>query len=89
MEKLIYTHFWGDEGCSGTSYIAFEYESKDKFVFDVLEKYKNHVWEYEYTKVLIFAENDVWLDQYEIEGIEHNVLTLDEWFKREKIVVTV
>jgi len=43
MEKLVYSHFWGDEGCSGTSYIAFEYESKEKFVFDILEKYKDQI----------------------------------------------
>jgi len=87
MEKLVYSHFWGDEGCSGTSYIAFEYESKEKFVFDILEKYKDQIWEHEWTKVLVFFENDVYLDKYEIEGIEHNVQTLDQWFEREKIFV--
>ena len=45
------------------------------------------VWEHEWSKVLVFAENDVYLGKYEIEGIEHNVLTLDQWFEKEKIKV--
>ena len=88
MEKLIYTHFWGDEGCSGTSHIAFEYESKDKFVFDTLEKFGT---EFE-NKVLVFKESiacfnigDVYLDKYEVAAIEHDTRTLEEWFEREKI----
>lgn len=88
--KLVYRYSWGDIVCSGTSYIAFEYESKDKFVFDVLERFKDHEWvihekgtQWEsMQKVELFA--DVFVDRYDVDSIEHSVMTLDEWFEREK-----
>lgn len=93
--KLVLEYSWGDIGCSGISYIAFEYESKDKFVFDVLEKYKDHEWvdhgEWGWSKVALLdvsgdvISEDVYLDKYDIEGIERNVYTLEEWFDRNKI----
>ncbi len=97
MEKLIYEYSWGDIGCSGTSYIAFEYESKDKFVYDILEKFKNIKWivynegtSWEsHNKVLVFEENDVYLDKYELDSIEHSIYTLDEWFEHEKIKIVI
>jgi hypothetical protein len=90
MKKLILTYHWGDEPCSGTGYVSFQYESKDKFVFDVLEKYKNFQWEF-YTvnkspwdtnKVELFE--DVWLTKGEIESIEKSVYHLEEWFEIRK-----
>lgn len=42
--KLVYRHIWGNETSSGEFVIPFEYESKEKFVFDLLERYKNHEW---------------------------------------------
>jgi hypothetical protein len=90
MEKLILTYSWGSEPCGGTDYLPFEYESKDKFVFDILEKYKNHPWEFygdgrsdfETSSVELF--DNVYLTKYDIENIEHSVSTLDEWFGRQK-----
>jgi len=87
MQKLVYKYCWGDESCSGTTHICFECESKDKFVFDILEKYKDFVWEYEWSKVLVFEELDVYLDKYELENLERGILTLEQWFEEEKIKV--
>ncbi len=93
MEKLILRYDWGSEPYGGTDYVPFEYESKDKFVFDVLEKFKKHKWEFygngrsdfDTSKVIIFPDcYDVQLGKYALENIEHNVLTLDEWFNQRK-----
>jgi len=83
---LVYIHHWGGEPCSGTDHIPFEYESKEKFVFDALEKFKGHDWQrygksdYETSTVKIFENVDV--TKGDLENIEHNVLTVEEWFKR-------
>lgn len=89
----MFRYDWGSEPYGGTGYVPFEYESKDKFVFDVLEKYKKHKWEYygngrsehDTSTVLIFCGyHDVRLTKYELEHIEDNVFTLEEWFKDNK-----
>jgi hypothetical protein len=95
MEKLIFRYSWGDGyTCGGTDYIPFEYKSKDKFVFDMLEKFKDHPWkfygkegtyEYRSSKVEIFK--DVEIDKFELENIESDVFTLEEWFNENKIII--
>lgn len=84
--KLILVHFWGGEPCGGTSIIPFEYESKEKFVFDVLEKYKNKEWMVGthgiFEEVEIFP--NAYLNKWDIEEIEHNVYELNEWFDKQK-----
>lgn len=93
MEKLVYVHSWGDIGCSGTSHIAFEYESKDKFLFDTFEKFKSHEWEVfnegteweSHGKVELFP--GVYIDKFEFESLEHNLYTLEKWFDREKVTI--
>ena len=90
MEKLILTHYWGGEPCGGTTYVPFEYESKDKFVFDILEKYKNHKWDYygnarsDYETSMVIIFDGVYYSKGELDTIENDVLTLDEWFNRNK-----
>lgn len=87
---LVYVHSWGDEGSSGTSHIVFDYESKEKFVFDVLEKFKNKEWQEfgtgyykRHEEVSLFSNSDdVTLNKFGIENIEHDVFTLDEWSQR-------
>lgn len=44
MEKLIFVYNWSDNEGGGIFPIPFEYESKEKFVFDILEKYKDLKW---------------------------------------------
>lgn len=97
MEKLILTHCWGDEVCSGTSYIPFEYKSKDDFVFDILERYKNHEWIYykkypnkttsDYDTSEVEVLDNVFLSKGALEDIEGNVLTLEKWFEQHKIKI--
>jgi hypothetical protein len=95
--KLIFTYCWGDEGCSGTAYIPFEYESKEKFVFDMLEKYPSKIKNYPHAESNSKTEYETayyrhetislfgnYVTQSEIDSLEHNVSTLEEWFERNK-----
>ena len=94
---LVYEHSWGDEGCSGTSYIVFDYESKEKFVFDVLEKFKDKEWKEFGTKhfkhhetVYLFSNTqDVTVNKFDVDAIEHNVYTLEEWAAQNKQEIVV
>lgn len=82
--KFIYTHCWGDEGCSGTSYISFEYSSKEEFVFDMLEKFdKVEVFDYYNQEIKLFE--DVTISKCDLHNLEGNVKTLDEWFELNKL----
>jgi hypothetical protein len=85
MEKLVfdYTH------CSFPDCwewnIPFEYESKEKFIFDVLENPMildelriTSVYEWQIADGCIFEE------EY-IKNIDQYVLTLDEWFAKNKV----
>jgi len=97
-EKLIFVYFWGDIACSGTSFVPFEYEgangmsAKDKFVYDVLEKFKDYPWtyystdkthsDYDTDKVEVFEE--CYLSKGDLSDLEHNVKTLEEWFEERK-----
>jgi len=90
MYKLVYTHYWGDESCSGCNHLCFTYASKEEFLFDIFEKCKNFKWGVIIdrwgscsNKIELFK--DVWLDYWEYERLEHNVYTLEEWFNRNKI----
>lgn len=80
--KLVLTYYWGDEPCSGTSHLPFEYENKDKFLFDMFEKYPKKHWqtnEYPYAKIF-----DCYLDKYAFDNLEYNVSTLEDWFEKNK-----
>lgn len=91
--KLIFEHSSGSEGCGwSTTAYPFEYESKDKFVFDLLESTKdwrenNPIWDI--FKVFSFIGDYYFpfieLTKEEIEEIEKNIFTLDEWFEKEKV----
>jgi len=90
MERLTLIYNWGGEPCGGTIYIPFEYKSKIHFIYDMLEKYKNHEWKYygtsrndwETSTVEIFK--DVYFTKADIDDIENKVLTIDEWFLQNK-----
>lgn len=83
MKKLVFKYFWGDIGCSGTSFIPFEYEGKEEFLFDTFEKYKNHDWEDSRAELF----NDIFIDEHDFESLENYIYTLDEWFELEKIKI--
>jgi hypothetical protein len=86
--KLVYVHFWGSESCSGVSHIPFEYDSKEKFVFDVLEKFDSNYWRNPNNwsaKIL----DDVYLDKDDLDVFEYDIYTLEEWFEKRKEEVKI
>ena len=82
--KLIFKYCWGDEGCCGTADIPFEYESKDKFVFDTLERFDKKFFEKGMSAELF---DSVYLREEEINDIERCIMTLEEWFERDKTLI--
>jgi hypothetical protein len=87
MEKLILVFTEGDGYTYSYDKVnAFEYASKDQFVFDILEKYKDFDWstKYSFPKEVEILPG-VFLGKYEVERIEHDVYTLEEWFEQNKI----
>lgn len=90
MVNLIYTHYWGDESCSGCRNICFTAPSKEEFLFNIFEKYKDFNWEIvedrwgSYSKKIeIFG--GIWLDYWEYEHLEHDIFILEDWFNKNKI----
>lgn len=85
MEKLIF--LWHETDGMSFSYIIplpFEYESKDKFCFDILEKIKG-LDENDYIKIFEqdFKDDCIKYRVYELKEIEQIVLTLNEWVEKE------
>jgi hypothetical protein len=78
--KLIFEHHWGDEPCSGTDIIPFEYSSKEDFVLMILDKFNSKFWK-DNSFCELFGS---YLYKDDIENLEYNVYTLDEWFERKK-----
>ena len=93
MENLVLEYSWGNESCCGTTHICFEYESKDKFVFDVLEKYQNYPWkissDYFHSEEVEIIKDSVYMTRSEIDSIEKSVYSLDDWFILSKIQVDI
>ena len=80
MVKLIYRYEWGGEPCSGTEIIPFEYKGKDEFVYDVLKRFdKKYFKKHNYAEIL-----GLYLNEGDINDIERNVFTLEEWFNNTK-----
>lgn len=85
MQKLVFVHSWGDEGCCGTSTIPFEYESKEQFCFDVWEKVKllGKISKDSYYVIDVLGCS---LTPSNVEYLEDDIYTLEEWFNKEKII---
>jgi len=79
--KLIFVHHWGDEGCSGTLTIPFEYESKEKFLFDLFEKYNDAYWKENPWNCQVL---DYYMSKNDFDQIEYCILTLEDWFEHNK-----
>jgi hypothetical protein len=80
MVKLIYRYKWGGEPCSGTTFVPFEYNDKDEFVYDVMKRFDKKFFK-EHPHAELFGEL---LDKNDIKNIESNIFTLEEWFIKEK-----
>ncbi len=86
MEKLVFDYTYCSEPECWEWNIPFEYESKEKFIFDVLEnpmllnEIGITVYQYQVDEKTIFEE-------YYIKDLDKYVLTLDEWFNINKHIV--
>lgn len=83
--KLVFDYTYCSEPECWEWNIPFEYESKDKFILDVLDNPKlldtigiTTVSDFEIESGIIY-QKDIYT------GIDQFVLTLDEWFHKNKI----
>jgi hypothetical protein len=84
MEKLVFDYTYCSEPECWEWNIPFEYESKEKFIFDVLE---NPMILNEMGIVSVYdfqIEDDSIFEKEYIQRIDEYVLTLDEWFEKNK-----
>lgn len=83
MKKLVFDYTYCSEPECWEWNIPFEYESREKFILDVLDnpmllnKIGISVYEYQ------IEERSIYEEEY-IENLYKYVLTLDEWFERNK-----
>lgn len=83
MEKLVFDYTYCSEPECWEWNLPFEYESKEKFILDVLENPRIlneigiDVYEFQ------IEEKTIWKEDY-IKNIDEYVLTLDEWFEKNK-----
>jgi hypothetical protein len=83
MEKLVFDYTYCSEPECWEWNIPFEYKSKEKFILDVLENPRIlneigiDVYEFQ------IEEKTIWERDY-IKNIDECVLTLDEWFEKNK-----
>jgi hypothetical protein len=83
MEKLVFDYTYCSEPECWEWNIPFEYKSKEKFILDVLENPRIlneigiDVYEFQ------IEEKTIWKEDY-IKNIDECVLTLDEWFEKNK-----
>ena len=85
MEKLVFDFTYCSEPECWEWNIPFEYESKQKFVFDVLE---NPMILNELGIVSVYEHQIEWGTIFEeeyVKNVDQYVFTLDEWFERNKI----
>lgn len=94
MEKLVYVKYYSGFECSGENVYCFEYESKDKFIYDVLDKFKGKVWTgykflgdtFDEEILLLDGLPEILVTKYDVADIENNVFTLEEYFEKYKKV---
>lgn len=77
--KLVFDYTYCSEPECWEWNIPFEYESKEKFIFDVLENpmilNQIGITVYDYW----IEEGTIWKEDY-MENLDKYVLTIDEWF---------
>jgi hypothetical protein len=86
MEKLVFNYIYCSEFEWWLHNVPFEYESKEKFIFDVLEN-PMILNDLGFITVYDFqVENGTIFEEDYIKDIDDYVLTLDEWFNKNKII---
>ena len=86
VEKLVFDYTYCSEPECWEWNIPFEYESKEKFIFDVLENptILDKVGIVEVYQDQI-DEKTIYEEEY-VKNVDKYVLTLDEWFEKNKII---
>jgi hypothetical protein len=83
MVKLVFDYTFCSEPECWDWDVPFEYESKEKFIFDVLKDpmllNRLGVTVYEW----MIEEKTIWKEEY-MQNLDQYVLTLDEWFEKNK-----
>jgi len=94
IQLVLFKQLTDDFTYSFDSFIPFEYESKEKFCYDMLIKldewkkdnklsgYKKNFEDYYTQCIEIF--NGYYFSPYEIENFENDIYTLTEWFEKNK-----
>lgn len=75
--KLVFEYFEGSNYAGEWYNVCFEYESKEKFLFDIFEKSKG----FDKTDMIIIFDKPIWIEQ--LNEIENNLYTLEEWHNKE------
>lgn len=84
MEKLVFDYTYCSEPECWEWNVPFEYESKEKFIFDVLEN-PMILDEMGITSVYSHQIEDGSIFEAEyVKNIDECVLTLEEWFEKNK-----
>lgn len=86
MQKLVLDYTYCSEPECWEHDIPFEYESKEKFIFDVLDNplLLNQVIECVY----VWHIEDKTLNEIELyKNLDQYIFTLDEWFERNKRIL--
>lgn len=83
MQKLVFDHTYCSDPDMYEWNFPFEYESKEKFIFDVLDNpmilNKIGIWVLQGS----VDNKSIYQEEY-IKNIDEYVLTLDEWFEKNK-----
>ena len=84
MEKLVFDYTYHSFPESWDWDIPFEYESKDKFIIDVLNNpmilNKIGITVYQFN----IEDGSIWEEDY-LKNLDECVLSLEEWFKKNMI----
>jgi hypothetical protein len=84
MEKLVFDYTYCSEPEFCEYNVPFEYKSKEKFIFDVLE---NPMILNDLGIISVYdfqVENGTIFEEEYMENIDDYILTLDEWFNKNK-----
>lgn len=85
MKQFVFDYTYCSEPECWEWNIPFEYESREKFILDVLDNpmilNKLGITVYEY----MIEEKSIFKEEY-VENIIEYVLTLDEWFNKNKAI---
>lgn len=86
MQKLVFDYTYADEPDSWEWNFPFEYESKEKFILDVWDNPMILSYLGIYVSQTTIENKMIFEEDY-VKNIEEYVLTLDEWFEKNKMQI--